>query len=235
MSERYTVLLIIVAVVFLSSCARQTGGQREVGIDQQPMYGGIDRTADPLLSAADEQLIADVTKEFGSREKASDAFVEQGVRFYREDNYVMAMKRFNQAWLLNQNSPGVYMGFAVVYHDKGKNCEAKNMVDRALALDLSKPIPLSDAGRIYALCAVSDGSLSKEVKSQYFKKSDELYRKASADSPNSDYISGSWATALYWQGDYAGAWEKVEKQRALGGTPPGQFIKLLRSKMPEPK
>lgn len=235
MGTRYTVLFIIFTVGFLSSCATQTDGQRGIEIDQEPMYGGIDRKADPQLNAADEQLISGVTKEFGSREKASDAFVEQGTWFYKQDNYAMAMKRFNQAWLLNQDNPGAYWGFAVVYHDKGKNCDAKSMIDRALVLHLSNSIHLSDAGRIYTLCAVSDASLSQEVKSQYFAKSDDLYRKASGESSNNDYVFGSWATALYWQGDYAGAWEKVAKQRALGGTPPGRSINLLRSKMPEPK
>jgi Tfp pilus assembly protein PilF len=199
------------------------------------MYGGMDRQSVPQLKQADEQLIAGTTKEFGSRERASDAFVDQGVRYYKADNYAAAMRRFNQAWLLNPKNPDAFWGFAMVFHDEGNNCEAKNWIDRALALNLSKPIALADAGRIYTLCAVSNQSLDLSTKNQQFSTSEELYKKATSISPNNDYVYGSWATAYYWRGDYARAWEMVAKARALGFTFPGQFINLLRQKMPEPR
>jgi len=199
------------------------------------MYGGIDRNANPQLKAADEQFIANVSKEFGSRESASNRWVEQGVRYYRQDNYSMAMKRFNQAWLLNPKNPEAFWGFAIVYHDEGKDCEAKRQIDRALELNLSKPIALADAGSIYTLCAVSDNSLPQATKKQYFKKSDELYRKADAAAPNNDYISGNWAMSYYFRGDYAQSWEMVAKARRLGWVFPGRFLDSLRQKMPEPK
>jgi len=204
------------------------------GIDQEPMYGGMDRQSVPELKVGDEQFVSGVAKEFGSQEKGSEAFVEQGIRYYRQDNYTMAMKRFNQAWLLNPRNPDVFWGFSLVYHDENKNCEAKSMIDRAVDLNLSKPIALADAGRIYTLCAVSDNALDSTAKAQYYAKSDSFYKRASAVSPNNDYIFGSWATAHYWRGEYAQAWEKVAVQRSLGGTPPGQFINMLRQKMPEP-
>ena len=222
--------------IALTGClATTSGGARGTGIDQQPMYGGIDRDANPRLKAGDEQFIAGVTKEFGSRESASDRFVEQGIRYYYQDDYSMAMKRFNQAWLLNPKNPEAFWGFAIVYHDEEKNCEAKKMIDRALELNLSKPIALADAGRMYTLCAISDESLGQAAKGQYFTKSEELYKKADAAAPNNDYIHGSWATAYYWRGDYARTWEMVAKARRLGFVFPVQFINLLRQKMPEPK
>ena len=230
------VWVLIAATVVVGGCAATTSGtSRGSGIDQQPMYGSIDRQSNAQLKAGDVQFIAGVTKEFGSREKASEMYVEQGIRYYRQDNYSMAMKRFNQAWLLNSNNPDVYWGFGIIYHDEGKNCEAKQMMDRALGLNLSKLIAIADAARIYTLCAASNVSLDQGTKSQYFSKSEELYRQASSISPNNDYIYGSWASALYWQGKYVEAWEKVAKQRSLGGTPPAQFINLLRAKMSEPK
>jgi Flp pilus assembly protein TadD len=199
------------------------------------MYGGMDRQSVPQQKQADEQLIAGTTKEFGSREKASDAFVDQGVRYYMLDNYAAAMRRFNQAWLLNPKNPEAFWGFAMVFHDEGKNCEARNWIDRALELNLSKPIALADAGRIYTLCAVSNQSLELSTKNQQFSISEELYKKADSISPNNDYVYSSWATAYYWRGDYARAWEMVARARAVGHTFHGPFINLLRQKMPEPR
>ena len=123
----------------------------------------------------------------------------------------------------------------MVFHDEGNVCEAKNMIDRAISLKLSKPIALADAGRIYTLCAVSNQSLDPATKQQNFTTSEDLYKKASAASPNNDYILGSWATAYYWRGDYARSWEMVAKARAMGFVFPGQFLNLLRQKMPEPR
>lgn len=226
-------LILFVAAIF-TGCATSAPTQRGKGIDQVPMYGGMDRQSIPELKSADEKLITDVSKEFGSREKGSEAFVDQGVRYYQTDNLSIAMKRFNQAWLLNPSNPNVFWGFAMIYHDEGENCKAKEMIDRSVALHLSKPIALADAGRIYTLCAVSDSALNEKSKKQLFDKSEELYKKANAIAPNNDYIHGSWATAYYWRGDYVRSWEMVKKARSLGFTFPGQFLSLLRQKMPEP-
>lgn len=228
-------LILVVSIISNLYSVTANGGARGPGIDQQPMYGGMDRSAYPELEAADKEFISAVTNEFGSREAASDRFVEQGVRFYRQDDYSMAMKRFNQAWLLNPKNPEAFWGFAVVYHDEGKVCEAKDMVDRALDLNLTKPIALADGGRIYTLCAVSDKTLTQATKGQYFEKSEKLYKKAETAAPNHDYILGSWASALYWRGEYARSWEMVAKARRMGFVFPGKFLDLLRDKMPEPK
>ncbi|MDR4464748.1 MAG: hypothetical protein MRJ66_10840 [Nitrospira sp.] len=223
-------------MAILGGCAGGGGPEpRGSGIDQVPMYGGMDRQSVPQLKQADEQLIDGTAKEFGSREKASEAFVDQGIRYYKADNYAAAMRRFNQAWLLNPNNPDVFWGFGMVFHDEGNVCEAKNMIDRAISLKLSKPVALADAGRIYTLCGVSSQSLDSATKQQYFTTSEDLYKKASEASPSNDYIHGLWATAYYWRGDYIRSWEMVAKARSLGFVFPGQFLNLLRQKMPEPK
>lgn len=233
MTRRLILPFVFLGVLMLGGCATTTSSNR--GIDQFPMYGGMDRQSVPELKAADDEFISGVAKASGSRENGSDAFVEQGIRYYLQDNYSMAMKRFNQAWLLNPRNPDVFWGFSMVYHDDGKNCEAKDMIDRAVEFNLSKPIALADAGRIYTLCAVSDTALDNNGKALYFAKSESFYKRASSESPNDEYIFGSWAAAHYWRGEYDQAWEKVAMQRSLGGTPSARFIDLLSQNMAEPK
>lgn len=230
-----TLIAAHVAMGALASCTTSISTVRGITIDQTPMYGGIDRQANPILRAADEQFISGVVKEFGSREVASERFVEQGVRFYQLDDYSKAMKRFNQAWLLNSRNPGAFWGFAMVDHDQGNHCDARRMIEKSFELGLKNPIALADAGRIYTLCAVSDNPFAADKKHEYLAQSDQLYQQAISQSPNNDYIFGSWATALYWRGDYAGAWDMIAKQRAAGGTPMSGFLMLLREKMPEPR
>jgi Flp pilus assembly protein TadD len=205
------------------------------GIDQEAMYGGMDRAADPRLKAADEEFIAGVTREFGSREAASEKWVDQGFVFYFQDNYAKSMRRFNQAWLLNPENPDVFHGFAVVYHDEGRNCDARDMIVRALDLGLDDPMVRADAGRIYTLGAVSDKKLDDTAQASAFAVSDGLYEQATAAAPQEAYIYGSWATACYWRGDYARAWEMVAASRELGQEPSDRFLKLLKKKMREPR
>src|SRR5690242_16215311 len=106
-----TVLLLM---PILLACARGSAAPqrgRSLPIDQVPMYGGMDRQSVPELRRADEALIAGASASFGSREKAAVAWAEQGFRFYKANENDKAMRRFNQAWLLDPKCPDVYWGF----------------------------------------------------------------------------------------------------------------------------
>jgi hypothetical protein len=131
-----TVKLCSVAALLLAAIAGDVVGQP---IDQVPMYGGMDRSSQPALRAADERFIAEVSEKFGSRENASKAWAEQGFSFYQRDDLPNAMRRFNQAWLLKPDNPEVFHGFSSVLYDKGDNCGAMRMGERAVTLGLATP------------------------------------------------------------------------------------------------
>jgi tetratricopeptide (TPR) repeat protein len=205
-------------------------------VDELPMYGGMDRSAAAELQASDKKLIADATRAFGSAEKASQAWVGQGYRFYQADQLGMAMRRFNQAWLLNPDNPEVYTGFAAVLHDQGKYCQAMSMMDQAISHDPPTFQGIyADAGRIAARCAADDKTLPPEARVAATARSDEWYRKGEAVEPDKGYLYASWATAYYWRGQYDQAWAMVVKSRAAGGNPSPRFMDMLRAKQPEPR
>ena len=220
-------LVALALVQFTSLAAAQP-------MDQLPMYGGADRMADSSLKAADEKLIVDTTKYYGSREKASQAFVGNGFAYYNRDDLPNAMRRFNQAWLLDPNNPEAYWGFGAVLHDKGKNCEAMAQFQKALSFGRYVEGMNPDAARITTLCAVDDKALSDEARNKLLASADALYAEALDKDPNKGYVYGSMATARYWRGQYAEAWEAVRLARANGGKLPEKFLNLLRAKMPEP-
>lgn len=227
--------LIVFVVVSLLSCSPLLHADGQIPIDQVPMYGGMDRSTIPELKAGDEKLIADTTNHYGTREKASAAFVNQGFAYYQRDDLINAIRRFNQAWLLNPQNPEVYAGFGTVLHDKGKNCDAMQMMERAMSLNPPTFQGIyPDTARIITLCAVSNKDLTSEDKMKLFERSESLYKKAEEIEPNKRYVYGSWATAYYWRGQYLDAWAMVAKERAAGGKPSEKFLKLLREKMPEP-
>lgn len=202
-------------------------------IDQLPMYGGADRAGDAQLKAGDDRLIAETTKHYGTREKASAAFVSNGFAYYNRDDLVAAMRRFNQAWLLDPDNPEAYWGFGAVLHDKGKNCEAMAQFQKALSFGRYIKGMNPDAARVITLCAIGEKT-SEEERSKLFVQADALYADALAKDPNKGYVYASMATAHYWRGQYSQAWAAVKLARSNGAALPEDFLALLREKMPEP-
>lgn len=233
---RYLAAAVFAASVLLGGCFAASPENNRVRVDEIPMYGEIDRAAVPELKAADDTFIAEVSKQYGSREEASRAWVDQGFSFYQRDDLAMAMKRFNQAWLLDPKNAEVYAGFGAILHDQGKNCEAMRMMEKALTLNppTSQGI-YPDAGRLFTLCAVSDQALTPANKATLLARSEALYRTAEEVERDKGYVYSSWSTSYYWQGRYADAWAMVAKERKAGSQPSGRFLELLRAKMPEPR
>jgi len=100
-----------------------------VDISLMPMYGGVEKTAEQKKS--DEEFINGISKAVGDREKASIGTVETAKDFLAEGDLEMAMRRFNQAWLLDSNKPDVYVGFGDVLTKQGNDEEAAEMYSKA--------------------------------------------------------------------------------------------------------
>ncbi|CAB3687496.1 hypothetical protein LMG3458_01954 [Achromobacter deleyi] len=224
----------LIACLTLAGCLATAPVAPQSRVDEIPMYGGMDRSA-PDIKAADDKLTADASRAFGSPARAAQAWIEQGYRFYRADQLGMATRRFNQAWLMDTHNPEVYTGFAAVLHDQGKYCDAMKMMETALSL---KPPSFqgiyADAGRIAARCAAADQTLSGPERAAMITRSDALFRNGEAVEPDKAYLYNAWASAYYWNGQYADAWAMVAKARRAGGQPGARFLEMLREKMPEP-
>jgi tetratricopeptide (TPR) repeat protein len=212
--------------VLLVGCT--TGGGTR--IDNIPMYGQPDLERPEILKKADEDFIKKAASGFGSREEASKAWYTQGDRFLREGNLDYGMRRYNQSWLLNPNNYQPYWGFARVMLELDKVDEAIKYLEKAEAL-INDPYQevalLADIGSAYTYKGKQTPSFFTKA-NEKFEESVEL----DATYPNS---WRRWAFSLYEQGDYHGAWEKVNKAEALNARPfPASFIANLEDKLPRP-
>jgi hypothetical protein len=239
MASRKHKLLIgawrIAAMLLLPLAFTQPAFAAPKPIDLVPMYGGMDRSKEPELKQGDERFIADVVAKFGTREKASAAWVDQGFRFQQADDDDTAMRRFNQAWLLDPNNPGAFHGFAAVLFDKGDTCGAMKMSERALTLGLDTPDFLADAALAYSLCAVQQKRAPMAQRTALAKKSDELFETAAGKAPKMAYVYDKWWRALFVRGESMQAWKQVFAMRAAGGEPAARDLDQLRSMVAEPK
>lgn len=143
-----------------------------------PRYGDIDRRADPVLANADDVLVRGTIEEFGSPARASAIFSDRGVRYYLEDDYVRAMLRFNQAWLIDSTNPESYYGFAIVYTDHRNHAEAHRWIQEALNRNLSMGVSLADAALIEARYLANTEALPDAERAAVRSEIDKLLERA---------------------------------------------------------
>jgi tetratricopeptide (TPR) repeat protein len=226
---------VLIIAISLSLLPAKLVAAQEIPADLIPMYGGMDRASDQAIKTGDEEFIAQVTEAFGTRQNAAEIFVDTGFRHYYESNLSAAMRRFNQAWLIDPENPEVYWGFASIQYDIGANCSAMKMTEHALMLGYMNPEFLADAGMMHGLCPLGVDGFSNKQRDTYFDKSEALFEKAVSLASTNPYIYDKWGQTLYWRGDYEGAWDRVFLVRETGGEPHPQFLEALKEKMPEPE
>jgi Tfp pilus assembly protein PilF len=230
-----TFCLILALIGAFASASTATAARPRIPIDEVPMYGGMDRQAEPVLRQADADFIAQTSAAFGGREKAAQAWVEQGFKFYKSNQPEMAMKRFNQAWLLDPRNPEVYWGFGAVLHDGERAHEAYDMMKRAYDLGWRDAGFLADFGKVATVRTVEKKNLPAARRREFVAEGERYFEEAKQAGRNAGYVHTIWASAKYWSGDYAGAWEQVKQARASGAPDNAKFLALLSQKMREPK
>ncbi|HSR88426.1 MAG TPA: hypothetical protein VLL07_05690 [Pontiella sp.] len=203
------------------------------------MYGYPNREKPDHLKKADEEFIKAVTANV-SREEASDYYAAKGWEFGRKGDYDTAMKRFNQAWLLNPDSYKPYWGFGILLKQQANLPEAVTHFEKALSLmdkeEGTKPGLLIETAQTHMFLGVMTrtNSADKTESDGHFSRANELFSEAITLRPQHAQAYDRWANSLYWQGDYEKAWKMVEKARSLGHDFKPEFIDSLSRKMPEP-
>src|ERR1700742_2941203 len=80
--------------------------------DEQPMYGGIAPTTPQ--KQIDDAYVARAVKLAGSRPKGSDMSARLGFEYLQNrHDPATAMKRFNQAWLVDPDNGAAFHGMAL--------------------------------------------------------------------------------------------------------------------------
>ena len=220
------------ATLLISGCATTPAGPR---IDNVPMYGQPQIVRPDFLRQADEQFIREAVAGFGTREKASDIWWAQAEAFMAQNNLDFAMRRYNQAWLLNQNNFKAYWGFARVLLAQGAIEPAFVHLEKAMILcadNFQRPALLSDAGSAYSNKA---SSLVLKDRDDLFQKADSFFEQALKIDSSYGNAYKRWAISLYHQEKYSEAWIKIaEARRRPDANIPPAFLRALKSKMPEP-
>lgn len=113
------------------------GPAAEYAINELPMYGMREKT--PAQRRADEKYIRQMTKGGRSREEAAQIAAKNAWNVFYSGDKRFAIKRFNQAWLLDPGNQLALWGFAVTCVDRGQIEDAARYY--RLAIDKGPPNP----------------------------------------------------------------------------------------------
>lgn len=125
-------LILPFICIVLFSCESQ-GQQPD---NKKPMYGEVAKSE--ALQKIDNGFVKKCIDQFGSIDSSVKVYVDYGWRYYYNNEFETAMKRFNQAWLLDAEYPDIYFGFAALTETNGDKNEAKRLYEIASAKDKSK-------------------------------------------------------------------------------------------------
>jgi tetratricopeptide (TPR) repeat protein len=112
-----------------------------------PEYGNVKKDAGQIN--ADNEFSEAVLKQFKTAKEGADYFIKRGFDFLYSGDLQTAMRRFNQAWLLDKKNENVYWGFGAVYGILGDNDEAITQYDNGLLVNPKSAVILTDKATIY--------------------------------------------------------------------------------------
>jgi tetratricopeptide (TPR) repeat protein len=198
-------------------------------INLLPKYGLLPKTAGQ--KKADAIFLAEIDKEYkGNLKKAANDMALRGWQYLREENPLDAMRRFNQAWLLDSSNGKALWGMAAFEAIIGEMDESLKLFAEAersvgddinFSVDYAKAIGLGGA-------QTKNETLLKDAVARFAR----VYEKAPQNTLNLE----NWAKTLFLVGDYAEAWKKVKLAEATPGRADldPRFLAALQSKMPRP-
>src|SRR5271155_2369080 len=106
--KRIIHFLLAIALILSACCAGQ-----DLDRSVLPKYGSLPRTA--AEKAADAKFIPAIDKEYhGDRKKASAELAKRGWKFLADSEPGDAMRRFNQAWSLDNGNGNAIWGMAAI-------------------------------------------------------------------------------------------------------------------------
>jgi len=97
------------------------------------MFGSVKKCVHQI--EADKEFFANCDKVFKSRSESIAYHIQRGWEFFYKGQFDIAMKRFNQAWLLDSTNAGVYWGFGSILGKQEKYQESLIYFNKSLKLD----------------------------------------------------------------------------------------------------
>ncbi len=227
MWKKLALIVLEVLITFPATFAYAQDQSQDLSL--LPKYGSLPKS--DALKEADAAFLADIDKQYhGERGKASEDAAARGWQYLSQRNVETAMRRFNQAWLLNNNNGIAIWGMAAAEGSLGNFDESLKLFTEAERL-VGDNINFSvDYARSlgFAGAALKDDQLLKFAYNRFQRN----YERA----PDNTLNLQNWAITLAAVGRYSEAWQKVKLAESTpsGGHLDPKFLADLQSHLPRP-
>jgi predicted Zn-dependent protease len=187
----------------------------KVPINELPLYGLVQKT--PEQKAADEKFIETVVKD-QTREQVVNRALDVGWDALNKKDYVIAARRFNQAFLLDKADSRIYHAFAILVTLRWKDHEyAEQLFKLAKRFPNKYPALNADYGRLLLLMSRPKEALP-------------LLEQAVKDTPKTQEVWANLAFARLDTGDQQGACAAIAEGLKLDGEPIKRDAAIIKSK-----
>ena len=122
---KFSTVISALSIIALVGCA---SGPRQRNINEIPEYGNQPKS--PEMLQADQQFLNTVK---GKEQQAFDHMMAVGWSFFKRGNIGTAIKRFNQAWLIDSTRYESYWGFAAAEGRLNNLKTSKHYYEKALS------------------------------------------------------------------------------------------------------
>jgi tetratricopeptide (TPR) repeat protein len=208
------IITAFISFAFLSSFGQQMTYQQwkeEAAneINLQPEYGHV--TKNKELIEIDNKFIESELKISGTHRKASEEQVKLGFDYLYRGDIKTAMRRFNQAWLLDPKNENAYWGYGAVYFTFNDYDEALKQLEKGLSINPSSSNILTDIATINVSFYMTKGN------PDYLNKAIGLFIQSYKIDPHNQNTLFKLSAAYYYKNDCVNAWKYYNECMRLGG------------------
>jgi tetratricopeptide (TPR) repeat protein len=208
------IIFIITLFFYLPSFAQQISyadwnRKAETEINLRPEYGNVSKTKEAI--ALDNEFIETVLKQDTTRIKGSEHLIRIGFTYLYRSDPETAMKRFNQAWLLNPKNENAYWGYAAVYFSFNDMIEAKKQLDKGLSINPNSANILTDEATLCMSAYMGNGSKEE------LNKAITLFKQSYKIDPTNQSTLFKLSTVYYYTKDCVNALKYYDECMKLGG------------------
>lgn len=126
-----TNLLTLALLISLAACSDAQDCRSDINV--LPMYGRVKKCKEQI--AVDEVFLKEMDNLYHDRKIASMEIANLGWEHFYKNELETAMKKFNQAWLLDSNNYQAYWGYGNIEGKRKNYKESIAFFERALSLN----------------------------------------------------------------------------------------------------
>ena len=189
----------------------QWQAEAKTEINLQPEYGNAPKNEGQ--KQADRDFIKIALKSDTTPLKASEHLVSLGFTYLYRGDLETAMRRFNQAWLLDPKNENAYWGYGAIYASFNDYKMALDMYEKGLAINPKSSNILTDKATMYMV------SFEKNQNVDDLKTATEIFKQSYIIDRTNQNTLFKLSICYFFSNDCTNAMKYYNECKKLGGKP----------------